>query len=387
MNDAILVQDNQPIPVVDGPITTSVHRASTYSIHVTSDEESALSILAETIGDRMIAVITDETVDKLYTEHIMEWLSGRGQEVQKIVLPPGEQSKSLPTACHLLDWLAQTDIRRRDILLAVGGGAIIDTAGWVASTYMRGISYINIPTTLLAQVDAAIGGKVAVNHDTAKNLIGAFYSPHAVVSCTDWLSTLDSRQIRSGLAEAIKMAVICSPQLLVFIERYLESLLGLDASCLRSLVHATSAIKCVLVERDPYEVDLRRTLNFGHTVGHAVETVTGYGPVLHGEAVAYGMAVAVRIATARGVLPPAIASRIVGILQALRLPVVLGELPAVPAEEDVIATLAKVRQVRDGSLRFVLPTGIGSAFIVDDVGDDEVRSALHGRMRAVTSPR
>ena len=387
MNDAILVQDNQPIPVIDGPITTSVHRASTYSIHVTSDEESALSILAEIIGDRMIAVITDETVDKLYTEHITEWLSGRGQEVQKIVLPPGEQSKSLPTACHLLDWLAQTDIRRRDILLAVGGGAIIDTAGWVASTYMRGISYINIPTTLLAQVDAAIGGKVAVNHDTAKNLIGAFYSPHAVVSCTDWLSTLDSRQIRSGLAEAIKMAVICSPQLLVFIERYLDSLLGLDASCLRSLVHATSAIKCVLVERDPYEVDLRRTLNFGHTVGHAVETVTGYGPVLHGEAVAYGMAVAVRIATARGVLPPAIASRIVGILQALRLPVVLGELPAVPAEEDVIATLAKVRQVRDGSLRFVLPTGIGSAFIVDDVGDDEVRSALHGRMRAVTSPR
>ena len=258
----------------------------------------------------------------------------------------------------------------------MGGGAIIDTTGWVASIYMRGISYINLPTTLLAQVDAAIGGKVAVNHDTAKNLIGSFYAPDAVVSCTTWLSTLDSRQFRSGLAEAIKLAVISSTQLLTFIERHLESLAALDRTCLQSLVHAASSIKCTLVERDPYEVDLRRTLNFGHTVGHAVETVTGYGPVLHGEAVAYGMAVAVRVAAARGVLPPAVAARIAGLLRAVGLPVLLGELRVAPAAEDVIVALDKVRQVRDGSLRFVLPTGIGSALIVDDVGHDEIRSAL-----------
>jgi len=267
-------------------------------------------------------------------------------------------------------------MRRRDILVAVGGGAIIDTTGWVASIYMRGISYINVPTTLLAQVDAAIGGKVAVNHDTAKNLIGAFYAPDSVVSCTSWLSTLDSRQFRSGLAEAIKLAVISSAQLLAFIEQHLESLAALDRDCLQTLVHAASSIKCTLVERDPYEVDLRRTLNFGHTVGHAVETVTGYGPVLHGEAVAYGMTVALRVATARGVLAPAVASRIVGILRAVGLPVRLGELRVAPATEDIIMALEKVRQVRDGSLRFVLPTGVGSALIVDDVGDDEIRSAL-----------
>src|SRR5215467_5541664 len=224
-------------------------------------------------------------------------------------------------ACQLLDWLAQTDTRRRDILLAVGGGVVIDTAGWVASAYMRGLSYINVPTTLLAQVDAAIGGKVAVNHDMAKNLIGAFYAPLAVVSCTDWLSTLGSRQVRSGLAEVIKLAVISSPQLFAFIEQHRESLLDLDASCLRSLVRAASAIKCSLVERDPYEIDLRRTLNFGHSVGHAVETVTGYGPVLHGEAVAYGMVVAIRIARARGVLAPSVAARIVAILRSVGLPV------------------------------------------------------------------
>jgi 3-dehydroquinate synthase len=383
MEGPLSIQDDQPFPGADGPITSALRRTSTYTIHVTSDEETALKELAGAAGNRMIAVITDETVDRLHSERLSQWLSGHGLRLQKIVLPSGEASKSLPTACHLLDWLAQSDMRRRDIILAVGGGAIIDTAGWVASIYMRGISYINVPTTLLAQVDAAIGGKVAVNHDIAKNLIGAFYAPYAVVSCTDWLSTLDPRQVRSGLAEAIKMAVISSRQLLEFIEQHLEPLQALDTSCLRSLVYAASAIKCTLVERDPYEVDLRRTLNFGHTVGHAVETVTGYGPVLHGEAVAYGMAVAMRVATARGVLAPAVASRIAGILQAVGLPVVLGHLPVTPAADDIIAALAKVRQVRDGSLRFVLPTGIGSALIVDDVGDDEIRAALCDRTRTV----
>jgi len=378
MDRPLSVQDDQPFPGLDGPITTSAHRSCTYSIHVSSDENTSLKALAEAVGNRMVAMITDETVDELHAERISQWLSGHVSKVQKVVLPSGEPSKSLPTACHLLDWLAQSDIRRRDTIVAVGGGAIIDTAGWVASIYMRGISYINVPTTLLAQVDAAIGGKVAVNHDIAKNLIGGFYAPDAVVSCTDWLSTLDSRQFRSGLAEAIKMAVISSRQLLAFIELNLESLAALDPFCLQSLVHAASAIKCVLVERDPYEVDLRRTLNFGHTVGHAVETVTGYGPVLHGEAVAYGMTVAIRVARARGVLAPAVASRIVAILRSVGLPVALDDLPVVPGEEDVIRALEKVRQVRNGSLRFVLPTGIGSALIVDDVGYDEIRSALAG---------
>ena len=191
MDGPLSVRDDQPFPGLDGPITTSAHRSSTYSIHVSSDENTALKALAEAIGNRMAAIITDETVNELHAERISQWVSGHVSKVQKIVLPSGEPSKSLPTACHLLDWLAQSDIRRRDTIVAIGGGAIIDTAGWVASIYMRGISYINVPTTLLAQVDAAIGGKVAVNHDTAKNLIGGFYAPHAVVSCTDWLGTLD----------------------------------------------------------------------------------------------------------------------------------------------------------------------------------------------------
>ncbi len=378
MDRVLSVRDDQPMPAADRPIVSSVERASSYPIHVTSDEESALQALAGLAGGRTVAIVTDDTVDRICTERIVKWLSGTGITVHKMVIPAGERSKSLPTAIGLLDWLARGEIRRRDILVAVGGGVVIDTVGWVASAYMRGIPYINLPTTLLAQVDAAIGGKVAVDHDLAKNLIGAFYAPQAVVSCAGWLTTLDPRQVRAGLAEVIKMAVISSPQLLGFIERNLDPLLALDVPRLRTLVHAASAIKCALVERDPYETDLRRTLNFGHTVGHAVETVTGYGPVLHGEAVAYGMAVAVRVALARGVLDPAVAARITGLLRAAGLPAVPAELPAAPAADAVIAALAKVRQVRDGSLRFVLPAGIGIALIAEDVSDGEIRAALPG---------
>lgn len=376
MDGALPVLDDQPIPALDGPITTSVQQTSTYRIHVASDETSAWGLLAEVIDGHPVVMVTDETVDKLYAGRIAELLSGQGVRVHKLAIPPGERSKSLPTAWQLLDWLAQTDTRRRDILVAVGGGVIIDTVGWVASAYMRGIPYINVPTTLLAQVDAAIGGKVAVNHEAAKNLIGAFYSPVGVVTCTDCLSTLDSRQVRSGLAEVIKMAIICSPQLFAFIERHLDELLALDPVRVRALVHAASAIKCTLVERDPYEVDLRRTLNFGHTVGHATETVTGYGPVLHGEAVAYGMAVAVRVAVTRGVLDLGTADRIAGLLQAAGLPVDPPDLLVPLAADEIIAALDKVRQIRDGSLRFVLPTGIGSTLITEDVQDEEIRAAL-----------
>jgi 3-dehydroquinate synthase len=383
VNEALSVRDHQPIPRLDGPIVSSVRRTSTYRIHVTRDDDSTLRSLAEIIGERRVALVTDDTVDRLYARDIGSWLASRGTTVHTASIAPGESSKSLSTASDLLDWLAQTDTRRRDILLAVGGGVIIDTVGWVASAYMRGIAYVNVPTTLLAQVDAAIGGKVAVNHAAAKNLIGGFYAPLAVVSCTDWLSTLGPRQIRSGLAEVVKVAVISSPQLLTYVEEQREQLLNLDPSSLRTVVYAATAVKCALVERDPFEVDLRRTLNFGHTVGHAVETVTGYGPVLHGEAVAYGMAVALRIAMFRRVLDAATGSRIIRLLRALGLPVTPEDLSVTPSSDEVIAALEMVRHVRDGSLRFVLPTDLGAALIVDDVTDDEIRNAMCGRMRSV----
>ena len=379
------IQDDHLIPAHNKPIISTMQRVFDYSIHVVSDEASALQALGEMIGDRRVAIVTDEIVDEIHAERITAWLARCGIRTQKTVIPAGEQSKSLPTAIRVLDWLAHSDIRRRDVLLAIGGGVVIDTVGWVASAYMRGIPYINVPTTLIGQVDAAVGGKVGVDHGIAKNLIGAFYAPHAVVSCVGWLTTLGPRQVRSGLAEAIKLAVICSPELFDFIEEMLPDLLALDVPSMRKLVHAASAIKCVVVERDPYEIDLRRTLNFGHTVGHALETVTGYGPVLHGEAVGYGMAVAIRIAVARGVLAPAVATRVTGLLRAVGLPITPEEVRASFAADDVIAALAKIRQVRDGSLRFVLPAAIGTTLIADDVSDDEIHAALTDMRRARTA--
>jgi 3-dehydroquinate synthase len=252
----------------------------------------------------------------------------------------------------------------------------MDTVGWVASAYMRGVPYINVPTTLLAQVDAGIGGKVAVDHNAAKNLVGAFYQPRAVISCLDFLKTLEPRQARAGLAEVVKKAVIASPELFEFIEEHADDLVECRPEAVGPLVRAASTIKSELVGRDPYEVDLRRPLNFGHTIGHAVETTTGYGPVLHGEAVAFGMAIAVDIARARGLLGPALAARIVRLLTGLGLPVSLEQLGARPDIEDVLAALAKIREIRDGSLRFVLPVDLGATMIAEDVTEDEVRAAL-----------
>ena len=171
------------------------------------------------------------------------------------------------------------------MLIAFGGGVVADLGGWVASGYMRGIPYVNVPTTLLAQVDGALGGKVAANHRVAKNLIGAFHAPAAVVAAIGFLQSSSTRHLRAGLAEAIKKAVIASPAYWRFIDAHAEAILRRDAAALERLVHAAAAIKTALIERDPYERDLRRPLNFGHTIGHPLETVTGYGPLLHGEAV------------------------------------------------------------------------------------------------------
>jgi 3-dehydroquinate synthase len=265
---------------------------------------------------------------------------------------------------------------RRDVVVAFGGGVICDLGGWVASGYMRGLPYVNVPTTLLAQVDGAIGGKVAVNHAAAKNLIGAFHQPAAVVAPISLLESISDRHLRAGLAESIKKAMIASRAYWDFIESSAGRLLARQTGSLRQLVHAAAAIKTALIERDPYEDDLRRPLNFGHTIGHPLETVTGYGPLLHGEAVAFGMVVESRIAAGRGLLDEGVLARLVALLHRCGLPTRAAELPAAIAVDEVVPALEKVRLIRDGSLRFVLPAGIGETVIADDVGTEEIRRAL-----------
>jgi 3-dehydroquinate synthase len=380
-DEGYVVRDRIPLSATSSAIEVSLERQDTYRIHVVPDTSAAVEVLLAELDGRRAAVITERTVASLPAYRITETLDERGLLLGSMIVDPGEQSKSLDTAYRLIDWLAQIGLARRDVVVALGGGMIMDTVGWVASAFMRGVPYVNVPTTLLAQVDAGIGGKVAVDHNAAKNLVGAFYQPRAVISCLEFLGTLDTRQARAGLAEALKKAIIASPELFEFIEQHTHELVNCHSSAVGPLVRAASTIKTELVGRDPYEVDLRRPLNFGHTVGHAVETTTGYGPVLHGEAVAFGMAIAVDISRARGLLDPVLAERIVRLIIELGLPVRLEQLRSVPHVDDILGALDKIREIRDGSLRFVLPVELGTTLIAEDVTEDEVRAAL---LRTIT---
>jgi 3-dehydroquinate synthase len=291
-------------------------------------------------------------------------------------VPAGEASKSLEQAVRLWGWLARSTLARRDVILALGGGVVADLGGWVASAYMRGIPYVNLPTTLLAMVDGALGGKLGVNHPLAKNLIGGFQQPLGVIADVSYLGSLERRHMAAGLAECIKKAMIASPAYLDFIEAHAAALLGGDLDALELLVTSAASIKTQLIERDPYEADLRRPLNFGHTVGHPVETITGYGPLLHGEAVAFGMAIEARIASERGWLAEAELDRLVALLRTCRLPRRAADLPASVGAGALLTALDKVRQIRAGSLRWVLPVRPGETVIADDVTEDELRAAL-----------
>ena len=370
------VVDAIPLPGPGDPLIGRASRVDTYPIAVTATAEDAMRHLCELVGDAAVAVLTDETVEELYGGLLVRALRAAGKDPLLRALPAGEASKSLDQAVGAWHWLADTEFARRDVLIAFGGGVVTDLGGWVASGYMRGIPYVNVPTTLLAQVDGALGGKVAANHPLAKNLLGAFHQPAGVVANVGFLASTSTRHLRAGLAEAIKKAVIASPSFWRFIDEQAEAILARRPEALVGLVRSAAAIKSALVERDPYETDLRRPLNFGHTIGHPLETVTAYGPLLHGEAVAFGMVVEARIAAARGLLPPARLNALLELLRRCGLPTRARELPAPVDGEAVLVAMEKVRQIRAGSLRFVLPVAWGETVIADDVSEEEVRAAL-----------
>jgi 3-dehydroquinate synthase len=376
MTHALHVADDISMPDPAQLVIGRAAREDAYPIVVCRTFEETVAQIVEWLGASEVAVITDDVVEALYGATLVRGLRRAGKDPLVRVLPAGEASKSLDEAVAAWHWLAGSDLARRDVLVTFGGGVIADLGGWVASGYMRGIPYINVPTTLLAQVDGALGGKVAANHPAAKNLLGAFHSPLGVVANVGFLRSISPRHLRSGLAEAIKKAVIASPAYWRFIDEHAEALLAREPDALECLVHSAAAIKTTLIERDPYEHDLRRPLNFGHTIGHPLETVTGYGPLLHGEAVAFGMVVESRIANARGLLSDRTLDELLALLRRCALPTSASELPAAVDAEAVIGAMEKVRQIRAGSLRFVLPVTVGETVIADDVDEDEVRDAL-----------
>jgi 3-dehydroquinate synthase len=376
MTTAFHVADAIALPDPSELIVGRAAREDAYPIAVCRTFADAMAQVCAWVGDAEVAVLTDDAVESLYGATLLRALREAGKDPLLRVLPAGEASKSLDEAVSAWHWLAESDIARRDVLLAFGGGVIADLGGWIASGYMRGIPYVNVPTTLLAQVDGALGGKVAANHPRAKNLLGAFHSPLGVAANVAFLRTIGGRHLRAGLAEAIKKAMIASPAYWRFIDDHAEALLARDLDALERLVHAAAAIKTALIERDPYERDLRRPLNFGHTIGHPLETVSGYGPLLHGEAVAFGMVVESRIAAARGLLDRETLAALVGLLRRCRLPTTAAELATDVDPDAVVVAMEKVRQIRAGSLRFVLPVAIGETVIADDVDEAEVREAL-----------
>ncbi len=289
-----------------------------------------------------------------------------------ILVPDGERYKQLQTVSRVYEVLIRAKADRASTLLTFGGGVIGDMAGFAASTYLRGISLVHLPTTLLAQVDSSIGGKVGVNHPLGKNLIGAFYQPHAVVVDPSVLATLPRREFRAGLYEVVKYGMTSSPSLFDRIRRDRDAIFAREPGALTAIISESCRIKADVVSADERETGLRRILNFGHTAGHALEAVTKYRRFRHGEAVGYGMLVAAELAAARGALARQDQSALAALVASL------GPLPAIAdvSTSDLLEAMKHDKKMVAGRLHFVLPTAIGRTAIVDDVTGKEMKAAL-----------
>lgn len=322
-----------------------------------------LSSLGSSLQDvnfpRRVAVVTTKRVAELHGAVVMESLRRSGFSAQQIALPDGEEYKNLDTLNGLFDELIRRGFDRGSGILALGGGVIGDMAGFAAAVYLRGIPFVQVPTTLLAQVDSSVGGKTAVNHRLGKNLIGAFYQPLHVHIDVDTLKTLPVREFRAGLAEVVKYGVIRDETFFAWLEDHHAALTALDAAALIEAVGISCQIKANIVEVDEKEGGLRAILNFGHTLGHAVELLTGYGTVRHGEAVAMGMVAAAAISESLGLCSQEHRQRIEALLRSFQLPV---RLPLFEPSAYIEA-LGRDKKVKDGILSLVLNCGIGDCVL------------------------
>ena len=294
------------------------------------------------------------------------------RDAEPILVPDGERFKQMPTVTRIYDALVRANADRAATLVTFGGGVIGDMAGFAAATYLRGIALVHVPTTLLAQVDSAIGGKVGVNHPQGKNLIGAFYQPHAVVIDPLVLGTLPRREFRAGLYEVIKYGMTSSATLFDRVARERKAIFARAPDVLTAIIAESCRIKAAVVVADEREAGPRRILNFGHTAGHALEAVTKYRRFRHGEAVGYGMVVAAELARARGALAETDRQALADVIASL------GPLPPIAdiSSAQVLEAMQHDKKMVAGTLHFVLPTAVGATTIVDDVSEKELRAAL-----------
>ncbi|MBV8773251.1 MAG: 3-dehydroquinate synthase [Deltaproteobacteria bacterium] len=305
------------------------------------------------------AVITDANVGPLYSKPVLTSLEAQGFQPELIEIAPGEPSKSLAVLEQVYQRLAKAELDRESAIFAVGGGVVGDLAGFAAATYLRGLSLVQVPTSMVAQVDSALGGKTAVNLACGKNLIGSFYQPRLIVADVETLTSLPDREFREGLAEVIKYGAIMEAGFLEWLEQEMPMILARDADRLRHMVERSLRHKAAIVSRDEREGDLRKILNFGHTLGHALEASTAYGNYLHGEAVAIGMVAAARLSTRQGALRAEDAERIRNLLEAAGLKT---DLPAGWLTAEFIRALRLDKKRRGEMVEFVLLDRLGHAF-------------------------
>ncbi len=329
-----------------------------YPIYIGSDLLARPELFLPHIAGQQVLIVSNETVAPLYLEKVSKSLSGL--QVDSLVLPDGEHTKTLHTLNLVFDKLLASRHERSTTLIALGGGVIGDLTGFAAASYQRGVHFIQVPTTLLSQVDSSVGGKTGVNHPLGKNMIGAFYQPQAVIADTQVLETLPIRELRAGLAEVIKYGLIDNLSFLEWLEANLESLLARNQDILAEAVKVSCADKARIVAADEKEGGVRALLNLGHTFGHAIENGLGYGVWLHGEAVATGMVMAADLSARLGYIRWSEAARVKALIARAGLPVVP---PATLTTQDYLSLMAVDKKVASGKIRFILMKGLGHTVI------------------------
>ncbi len=333
-------------------------------------------LLREHAGAAKLLVVTDEVVAPLWLPRLEQGLAGR--PFASCVLPGGESQKTLGNVAAIIDALVAARLNRDGLVLALGGGVIGDIAGFAAASYQRGIAFVQLPTTLLAQVDSAVGGKTGVNHPGGKNLIGAFHQPNAVITDTDTLSTLPDRELRAGFAEIVKAALVADAAFFEWLESNAARVLVRNADALEHAIRRACEIKAAIVAEDEREEGRRAMLNFGHSFGHAIETGAGYGRVLHGEAVAAGMVLAAELSARLGRLPGADALRVRELLSRSGLPVD----PPRLGRAKMLELMGMDKKVAGGRLRLILLDAIGKPVVSADYPQDALETLLEERAGA-----
>jgi len=326
---------------------------------------------APSITGRQVLIVTSAAVSNLYLEPLVRTLAD--YEPDTLILPDGEQHKNLETLAKIFDCLLENKHNRTTTLVALGGGVVGDMTGFAAASYQRGVNFIQVPTTLLAQVDSSVGGKTAVNHPRGKNMIGAFYQPRCVIADTATLSTLPDRELKAGLAEVIKYGLISDRSFFLWLEGKMEALLAWEAGALGYAIEVSCSCKAQVVSQDETERGLRAILNLGHTFGHAIEAVHGYGEWLHGEAIAVGMLMAADLSCRLGWLAREDVQRIEALLVKAGLPV---RAPAGMTSADFVNLMAVDKKVADGVLRLVLLSDIGCATVTAEFDPEALKQTL-----------